>query len=71
MPLSFKSNVVCSLVCARCHSCYVGRTHPHYNIRCAQHLGSDKYSSVFKHLASNKQSKAMCNNESFKIVDYA
>ena len=29
----------------------VGRIHIHYNIRCGQHLGSDKNSSVFKHLA--------------------
>ena len=68
LPKCFKSNVVYSFVCARCHSCYVGSTHLHYNTRLEQHLGSDKHSSIFKHLANNKES---CNKDSFKILDNA
>ena len=71
LPKCFKSNVVYSFVCARCHSCYVGRTHLHYNTRCGQHLGTDKNSSRFKHLANNKECKESFNKDSFKILDNA
>ena len=71
LPKCFKSNVVYSFVCTRCHSCYVGHTHLHYNTRCEQHLGSDENSSIFKHLANNKECKESCNKDSFKILDNA
>ena len=67
----FKSNVVYSFICARCHSSYVGRTHIHYNIRCGQHLSSDKNFSVFKHLANNKEGKEMNSTDSFKLSENA
>ena len=43
----------------------------YYNTRCEQHLGSDKNSSISKHLANNKECKESCNKDSFKILDNA
>ena len=71
LPKCYKSNVVYSFVCARCHSCYVGRTHLHFDTRCGQHIGTDKNSSIFKHLSNNKECKEACSRESFKILDNA
>ena len=71
LPMCYKSNVVYSFVCARCHSCYVGRTHIHFDTRCGQHIGTDKNSSIFKHLSSNKECKNACSKDSFKILDNA
>ena len=71
MPSCFKSGVVYSFVCPRCKSCYVGRTHTHYNTRRNQHLGTDVNSSILKHLKSNKECEKACNKDSFKILDTA
>ena len=57
IPSCFKSNVVYHFNCTRCNSCYVGRTHIHYNERRKQHLGTDRNSSILKHLNKNKECK--------------
>ena len=71
LPKCFKSNVVYLFNCARCKSCYVGRTHIHFNTRLNQHLGSDKKSSVHKHLNNNNECKKVCDADSFKVLDNA
>ena len=71
LPKCFKSNVIYHFNCARCNSCYVGRTHIHYNTRCEQHLRSDKNSNVFRHLAQNNDCKDACGEKSFTILDNA
>ena len=69
LPVCYKSNVVYSFVCARCNSCYVGRTHVHFDTRCEQHMRTDKKSSIFRHISNSKECKDACNKESFEIID--
>ena len=71
IPSCFKSSVIYNFKCARCNSCYVGRTHIHFNTRRNQHLETDKKSSIFKHSKNNVGCGNMCNEESFKILDSA
>ena len=56
VPKCFKSSVVYQYTCARCASCYVGRTHKHLITRINEHLGSES-SSIFKHLRDNPACK--------------
>ena len=70
MPECFKSHVVYKFICTRCKSCYVGRTHRHVNTRIEEHL-TDSTSSIFKHINANADCKAMCNRDSFEIIDQA
>ena len=53
-PKCFKSSVVYQYSCARCGSCYVGRTHKHLTTRIEEHLGSES-PSIFKHLRENPE----------------
>ena len=71
VPACFTSNVVYSFSCTRCKSCYVGRTHTHYDTRRKQHLGTDVNSSILSHLNKSKECKEVCDFESFKILDTA
>ena len=71
IPECFKSNVVYSFSCPRCKSCYVGRTHTHYDTRRIQHLGTDVNSSILAHLKKNKECMEVCDFEAFKILDTA
>ena len=70
MPDCFKSFVVYTFVCARCKSCYVGRTHRHVNTRIAEHL-KDINSSIFKHINANAECGNAYCSDSFKIIDQA
>ena len=71
IPQCFKSSVVYFFECGRCSSSYVGRTHIHFDTRRNQHLGTDKNSSILKHLNQNKECEKACNKDSFKILDTA
>ena len=72
MPSCFKSSVIYHFECAGCNSCYVGRTHKHFNTRRCEHLNTDKTSAIFKHInGKNSQCKDKCDEGSFKIIDYA
>ena len=71
VPSCFKSNVVYSFVCARCQSCYVGRTHSYFNNRRKQQDEKDRNSSIFSHLKNSEECKALCSNDAFRILDEA
>ena len=71
VPSCFKSNVVYSFICPRCESCYVGRTHTHFDTRRKQHLGKDSNSSILLHLKKSKECKQACDFDAFKILDTA
>lgn len=70
MPECFKSYVVCKCLCARCNSCYVGRTYRHFNTRMDEHL-TGNYTHVSKHLKANPLCKEICNTDCFQILDHA
>ena len=70
VPECFKSRVVYEYRCARCNSCYVGRTHKHLTTRIREHLSSES-SSIFKHLLENPQCKHSSPENDFKILDHA
>ena len=65
------SHVVYKFQCASCNECYVGFTTRHFNTRVKEHLFTDKYSHVFKHLSTNAECKAKCNKTNFSIIDRA
>ena len=71
LPECFKSHVVYSFLCPRCQSCYVGRTHAHFDTRINQHLNTDKKSSIFNHINNNKECKELCDKNAFSILDIA
>ena len=71
VPSCFKSNVVYSFICPRCESCYVGRTHTHFDTRRKQHLGKDSNSSILLHLKKSKECTQACDFDAFKILDTA
>ena len=72
MPSCFKSNVIYYFECAGCNSCYVGRTHKHFNTRRYEHLNTDKTSAIFKHLnRKDNNCKDITNQDAFKFFDYA
>ena len=66
LPKWFKSSVVYQYSCARCGSCYVGRTHKHLATLIEEHLGS-----IFKHLRGNPECQSLDQRSQFKILDYA
>ena len=72
-PDCLKSSVVYKFICARCNSCYVGRTHIHFTARSKQHLETDLESGVYKHLHNvrNRRCKSSNGLNSFSILDYA
>ena len=71
IPSCFKSYVVYKFNCARCNSCYVGRTQRHHTTRVNEHLGSDKKSHIYLHLKTNLECKNACDDNAFKIIDNA
>ena len=71
VPKCFKSSVIYKFCCQECNSCYVGRTHKYFITRLNEHLGTDKSSSVYKHLNTNRNCKLKNNPSSFSILDYA
>ena len=71
IPNSFKSSVVYQYNCARCNSCYVGRTRRNLSTRIEEHLGGKKSSNIFKHLRNNPECQNLDQRKQFKILDYA
>ena len=71
IPSCFKSYVVYKFICARCNSCYVGRTQRHHITRIKEHLESDKKSHIYQHLKTNLNCKNSCDDKSFEIIDNA
>ena len=71
IPNSFKSSVVYQYNCARCGSCYVGRTRRNLSTRIEEHLGRKKSSNIFKHLRNNPECQNVDQRKQFKILDYA
>ena len=70
LPKCFKSHVVYQYKCARCNSCYVGRTHKHLTTRIEEHLNSES-SNIYKHMLENPQCKSDNIRSNFKILDTA
>ena len=71
MPKCFKSGVVYKFLCAGCNSCYVGRTHVHFNTRRHEHFETDKASAIFKHFQKKPSCKLANTYDSFFILDNA
>ena len=71
MPECFRSSVVYKFYCAGCKSCYVGRTHVHFNTRRWEHLETDVGSAVYKHIREKRACKNVNSFESFSILDNA
>ena len=71
LPKCFVSNVIYKFLCQECNSCYVGRTHKYFDTRRKEHLGTDKASSIFKHLQKHNSCKAKNDQNSFSIIDFA
>ena len=71
MPKCFDSGVVYQFLCAGCNSCYVGRTHVHFNTRKHEHFETDKNSAIFKHFHKEPFCKSINTFDSFSILDNA
>ena len=71
LPKCFLSNVIYRFICQECNSCYVGRTHKHFDARREEHLVTDKSSAIYKHINTNSNCKTKNNQNSFSIIDYA
>ena len=48
-----KTFLVYKFVCARCNSCYIGKTCCHIKTRVDEHVKKDKKSNINKHLHNN------------------
>ena len=71
IPECFRSSLVYRFDCARCNSCYVGRTRVHFDERRKQHLETDLQSGVYKHLQRNPLCKSANGIDSFSVIDFA
>ena len=68
IPSCFKSYVVYKFICARCNSCYVGRTQRHHSTRVNEHLVSDKKSHIYLYLKTNLECQNACDSNDFKTL---
>ena len=71
IPPHIKSYVIYKYVCANCNICYIGETTKQFFVRTNEHLHMDKNSAIYRHLNQNATCKALCDHESFTIIDRA
>ena len=69
-PYFLKSFLVYKFVCARCNSCYIGKTCRYFKTRIDEHVKKDKKSNIYKHLNNNEECFSSFNSDCFFILDY-
>ena len=68
-PRELCSPVIYTFTCACCNACYIGKTGNHFFTRVHEHLSSDKYSHMSKHLLSSERCRQSCSADCFEILD--
>ena len=71
VPRELRSRVIYKFTCACCNACYIGETLRHFSTRVREHLYSDKFSHIFKHLLSSERCRQSCSTDCFEILDSA
>ena len=71
VPQGLRSRVVYKFSCAGCNASYIDETTRHLCTRIREHLLSDKFSHVYRHLQSSRACHDSCATECFTILDSA
>ena len=71
IPKGLCTRVVYKFSCVSCNTFYVGETSRHFATRVHEHLFSERYSHVHKHLLSSESCLAFRSPDCFQILDYA
>ena len=71
IPAGLRWRVIYKFSCAGCNACYIGETNRNFATRISEHLASNKYSHIFKHLRGSEKCRSLCSEDCFKILDSA
>ena len=68
-PNYLKSLLVCKFNCAKCNSCYIGKTCRNFKTTIDEHIRTDKNSGIYKHLHENEDCFSSSTFDRFSILD--